>query len=599
MKFADKYEILEMVTSGRVSTFLARERATQEPVVVYTFECAGASAGELNTASIIARFAALAPSPPGIIVKAGFDEASSSAFITTKMPESAALQEWARAYHAFGKRGSAQPAAAPAQPAAKPMGSRASDETAELSAAELKAYFAQSAAQKEKKPADGWGTAEFAVDGAGSSQSGGEFTRLFRELNAFQPVRPAEPPIPPKGASATDATLGQRLGGVPLGGAEPPSSKTNIAAPAESSPGAFTREFLGLSSTPSEVTPSSTGTHEPAENGPGAFTREFLGVSSPAPPPSTPTGKQSPSAPTGPPSIFGGAFSSPSKSAGPSTDVKSPAPTQKETTGEFTKFFRDPFEHPGAPDTSARVPDLASTSPPAQQQGDFTKVFGSPGGVPEGPPMPHTEADSGPAPGSFTQIFGDNSEPRSSQLGMSTLNTNPNLRPTFQEPVIAPTPPRPAVPPQTDPFFAPTPPRPAPVSDQPFMNRPVSSTTDVFRPGAGAPPIEDVPSGPSEFTVFLNRSQLKAVLPPDAQLPSEKPAAGQPQGFAPPPITNPFNVPPPPPVPKPAMPAAPVIPKPAIPSSAPKPASMWPLITVLTVLLAIGAMLVMYFVMKH
>src|SRR5436305_340011 len=177
MKFADKYEILEMVTSGRVSTFLARERTTQQPVVVYTFECAGSSASDLNTASIVAKFASLAPSPPGVIVKAGFDEASSSAFITTKMPETSALQEWVRGYHAFGKPITPVP---PAQPLTRPP----SDETAELSAAELRAYFA---AQKEPKPAEpGWGTAEFAIDGL---PQGGEFTQLFRELNAFQPVR--------------------------------------------------------------------------------------------------------------------------------------------------------------------------------------------------------------------------------------------------------------------------------------------------------------------------------------------------------------------------------------------------------------------------
>ena len=67
MKFADKYEILEMVTSGRVSTFLARERASQEAVVVYTFECVGTGASELSTASIISRFCALAPNPPGML----------------------------------------------------------------------------------------------------------------------------------------------------------------------------------------------------------------------------------------------------------------------------------------------------------------------------------------------------------------------------------------------------------------------------------------------------------------------------------------------------------------------------------------------------
>jgi hypothetical protein len=46
----------------------------------------------------------------------------------------------------------------------------------------------------------------------------------------------------------------------------------------------------------------------------------------------------------------------------------------------------------------------------------------------------------------------------------------------------------------------------------------------------------------------------------------------------------------------PAIPAAPPVPAPAAP---PKASGFWPLIVVLTVLLAIGAMLVMYFVLKH
>jgi len=46
----------------------------------------------------------------------------------------------------------------------------------------------------------------------------------------------------------------------------------------------------------------------------------------------------------------------------------------------------------------------------------------------------------------------------------------------------------------------------------------------------------------------------------------------------------------------PAVPAMPAAPAAAAP---PKATGFWPLIVVLTVLLAIGAMLVMYFVLKH
>src|SRR5215469_14674672 len=128
MKFAERYEIQEMVTSGRVSTFIARDCNSQEPVVVYTFEVTGTPSADLNTASIIGKFATLAPIPAGIILKAGFDEASSSAFITTKMLDSAVLQQWVGAYHNFVKTATPPPSPPVPKPAAPP-----SNETTELS----------------------------------------------------------------------------------------------------------------------------------------------------------------------------------------------------------------------------------------------------------------------------------------------------------------------------------------------------------------------------------------------------------------------------------------------------------------------------------
>lgn len=634
MKFADKYEILEMVTSGRVSTFLARERASQEPVVVYMFECGGSGA-ELSTASIIARFCSLAPNPPGIIVKAGFDDPSSSAFITTKMPDSAALQAWVAAYHAFGKP-EAPPS--PEKPASPPAG----EATAELSAWEVRSVLAKNTPPQKQPPVeplaenpggsqDG-GTAVFSLSAPtrpappravphSGEPSGGEFTRLFREVNAFAPVKSNEPPTAPaapKPANATDAIFGERLGAAPLGGekftpVQPP--QTPVApAPVEPSPGSFTREFMGLSSESVAPAPRQTApvprAPAPTDKEPGAFTREFMAISQDAfknPEPSVPPVESTPPAASFD-SIFGGASS-------PAGGVQGAPDNQKSGAGEFTSFFRDPFEHPGAPSKSIEIPDLATSEPTKPQTGEFTRMFGRDDIARDAPaPLPPVEREAPPsAPGSFTQIFGEiqpGKTSEASKLGSATLGTNPNLRPSFLEPSGSPpelprsaAPPAPAAP-QADSFFARTPAPFTPPANQTFMNRP-GSTTDVFRmPGGDAPPVEQAPSGPSEFTVFLSRSQINASLPSEPAGPPANAAGGAPlPGFAPPPSPFQFAPPPPPPAPPamklPPMPAAPAVPRPAAPSVAPKPGSIWPLITVLTILGAIGILLVMYFAFKR
>ena len=586
MKFAERYEIQEMVTSGRVTTFLARDRNSQEAVVVYTFEVAGTSAAELSTASIISRFSSLAPSPPGIIVKAGFDQASSSAFLTTKMPDQAALQQWVAAYHSFGKTVPVTP-----PPMQQPVSAALSDETAELSAADLRAYLAQNNAQKSsqrptsppapaKTEGDGGITDIFGLDTPATGaqpQSSGEFTRLFRELNAFEPVRNTKAPAAPRPTTATDATFGQRLGKSPLG--QPDATPTPPAAPpGPDSPGAFTREFLGLPGTPAEPVPSSTGVDHPVAKQPGAFTREFLAASSPTP--ETAAGKVPPSPPAnaGQPSIFGGAFGSgPSKpSSPPSFEAQSP---QKESTGEFTRFFQDPFEQPRTQQNVPAIPDLASVEPPKQQAGDFTRMFGRLGAEPE--PLPATESEpSGTGAGSFTEMFekgapGQAVPGQGSRLGMGTIGTNPNFQPPFPEPVKTPpsppsrasvpvAPPSPASPtPALDELLS-TPSARVPESNATFMNRSASNSTNVFSPGLDAPPVEDMPKGPSEFTMFVNRSQLNAMMRPTPGAPPP-PTGGQ--AAPPPPIPNPFMAPPPPP----RMPAPPVMTAPPMPAMPPVP----------------------------
>ncbi len=613
-----------MVTSGRVSTFLARERTTQEPVVVYTFECVGA--GELSTASIIARFCALAPNPPGMIVKAGFDAPSSSAFLTTRMPESAALQAWVAAYQSFAK-----PGTTPARPASgsAPTG----DETAELSASEVRAVMARTGTPPKQPPVEnlsedlgssdlGGGTAAFSLSPPmpASPQSSGEFTRLFNEVNAFQPTASSKPPsapvaakpMAPKPSDSTEAMFGELLGGSPLGGKPTPPAAP--PAPVEASQGSFTREFLGLSADKApEVAPRTPPPAPkftpPGEKEPGAFTREFMAVSQDVfkaaeKPSAPPTQKTPPPPATSFDSIFGGSAS----------EASAPAGGGEQKAGEFTSFFRDPFESPGAPAKPIDIPELERAAPTKPPVGDFTRMFGRGDlGREEPAPLPALEPEpSAAAPGSFTQMFGEvpaAKRSQESQLGAATLGTNPNVRPSFLESSgvqdAPPAPPRavtPATPPE--PFFSPNPspsfspmfssPPAAPAANQTFMGRP-GSTTDVFRiPGGEAPPVEQLPSGPSEFTVFLSRSQLNESLAA---------AGGTGAGAVPPPAPQPgpfqFAPPPPPAIKLPPAPAVPAAPPVAALAAAPKLASFWPVIVVLTVLFAIGALMVMYFALKH
>jgi hypothetical protein len=675
MKFAEKYEILEMVTSGRVSTFLARDRATQEPVVVYTFECPSSGTGGLSTSSIIARLCSLAPNPPGVIVKAGFDEASSAAFITTKMPETAALQQWVRAYHS------------PSQPATQPR-SPAAEETAELSATQVRAVMGQSGSPQNPPPVEdvGEGADAFSLGPATTPpQSGGEFTRLFREANAFAPLESSPPQgatqgkgtaPPAKSPASTNDAIDALFGPapvIPARSSEPPvvprpttpespspgsftqefmawssevssptASKSPVASPApqpkqpepfrtpaESSPGSFTQEFMGWSG--DKRPKSAVASPAPQSKEPGSFTQEFLGLSQQARESTdAPVGQREPAAPS---TMFDSAFGTPSAKPGAASFAPQPE-SQKNESGEFTSFFRDPMEHPASPDQPIALPDLATAAPRQQQTGEFTRIFGREGSErEEASPLPVAEPEPPqPSPGSFTQLFGDGAPGKASQLGASTLDTRPDFRAPVSQPVavtppppvqplggvtLTPTPPPANVFVSRAPVASPTPVSPA--ADLPLLNRSgPSEATDVFRlPGGEAPPVEDMPSGPSEFTMFLDRGQVRASVPPEPLVSSaDGGASGRAPAFAPPPPPQPPPVawaPPPPlqpppaawaPQPPPPQPPAmkyPPLPAPPPPAAAPAPkASMiWPLITVLTILISIGAMLVMYFVMKH
>src|SRR6266478_8817548 len=98
MKLTEKYELVEPVTRGRITSLIARNLSTSEQALVHLFECAGSKSGQPAALWVLQAFRCLAPSPPGLVIEAGTSDTSSLAYVITLMPSAAALRAWVQAY---------------------------------------------------------------------------------------------------------------------------------------------------------------------------------------------------------------------------------------------------------------------------------------------------------------------------------------------------------------------------------------------------------------------------------------------------------------------------------------------------------------------
>jgi len=619
MKFTEKYEILELLTSGRVSTFLARERATQEQAIVHTFECPSVFAAESRTPLILKHFASLAPSPGERATEVGFDEGSSSAYVVTRVPAPDALQSWIRAYRSF-------PAAE-----SKEVSGFDEDATAEISASEVERLLRQRDRPKTQgvpEPSPQISTEPFSIRPPSTpSPQKGEFTRLFEEPGAFQrlsgrgapvssaPVAPAGPISTGPPEIPTDLPTNY---GSPSLKATPASPELGLSEPGSAQPGSFTQQFFSGTDDVSDRAAFGgvPAPEQPAVKEPGAFTKEFLAISGKPPQSVDSPSREEPPAKSSPPApAFGSTPRPVSAASSPADRFEGSSEVLKSSTGEFTSFFRGPLDQPSTPDKPFEYPDPAHTSPPRSRAGDFTQMFGTETrlGAEESPSARLPEQQPSQAP-SFTQIFSDNSKD-GARLGVSRLDSEPLASEALKPPAASTA--SPSGMPATfsgtvsSPIssrgggFSPSEVGGVPGGESAFLNRSGrSDATNVFKPrGSDAlPEVPEAPSGPSDFTMFLSSSQLRASLPPEPA----SPAAPNPAGRAPAlpmPSMPSYAAPPPPPLPPAPMPhmtvpQAPPVPRPPAPPSG-RAASYWPLITVLTILFAVAALLVMYFALKH
>jgi hypothetical protein len=563
MKFADKYELFDAVTTGRLEAFLGRDVASGERVLVHIFEAPVKKADQPTVQWVLESFRAIAPEPPGLVIAAGRYGSTSYAYLVTQVPDDAALRKWTQAYESSTAETREIPVERTISPEPPAVSTLARPNVGEAGPASI-------------------------------SQSANPLTGFF----GLRP--PAETGAsPPKEAvklpGASTEAPGNDLEGISFG----PRQDA-----ARQEPGDFTKQFFAGSNEPprppvdeipvrpaaqrmdriesSAETTGSTGPSVSPVDGAPPDPRGFTALFRPSLKPEIPEIKDSPKR----------------------IDAARKADDGK--AGDFTKFFQGPFDG----ERPAEIPDVlpnASSTPRGKVPGEFTQIFGSG----KDNPFAAMSSSAGPIeepplrtePGSFTRSFAD-----AAQLSPTaepplpigeTKGNGSQKAPTFAEPKWT----EPVPSPVEAPVKPPDPPGVPRVSVGPTRSSVQGGATQLFSVPGGhsAPGLPPPPSGPSEYTRIISGGMAGLISSEEKPVAEEGPAAagGLPAFKMPAPAVPPAPKIAAPPAPK--LPVAPPAPKiPPLGGLAPKPkASYLPMIIILNVSLIIAVLLIVYFAIKH
>ena len=103
MKFGEKYELLESLTTGGVETFVANDRVRGERVLVHILECEAQKPNQPTVQWVLDQFRQIAQEPAGLVLETGRYSGTLYAYLVTKMPDEAALTKWVQLYRAQGR----------------------------------------------------------------------------------------------------------------------------------------------------------------------------------------------------------------------------------------------------------------------------------------------------------------------------------------------------------------------------------------------------------------------------------------------------------------------------------------------------------------
>jgi hypothetical protein len=103
MKFGEKYELLESLTTGGVETFVANDKVRGQRVLVHILECEAQKPNQPTVQWVLEAFRRVAPEPAGLVLETGRYSGTLYAYLVTKMPDEAALANWVLLYKAQGR----------------------------------------------------------------------------------------------------------------------------------------------------------------------------------------------------------------------------------------------------------------------------------------------------------------------------------------------------------------------------------------------------------------------------------------------------------------------------------------------------------------
>ena len=178
MKFSEKYDLLESLTTGAVETFVANDKVRGERVLVHIVECAPQKPDQTTAEWVLESFRRLAPEPPGPVLETGKYSGAKYAYVVTKPADENVVKAWVRRYelqaeetketkvHALKRETSGPPLAPPITPKEPP----------------------------QAPP--------------------GQMTQLFRDFDSLAKSKAPEPFIPSTAPPATTCSLNQSAGRV-------------------------------------------------------------------------------------------------------------------------------------------------------------------------------------------------------------------------------------------------------------------------------------------------------------------------------------------------------------------------------------------------
>jgi hypothetical protein len=322
MKFSEKYELLESLTTGAVETFAANDKVRGERVLVHIVECAPQKPDQTTAEWVLESFRRLAPEPPGPVLETGKYSGAKYAYMVSKPADENVVKTWVRRY--------------------------------ELQAEETKETKVHALKRETSGPAISAPLAPPVTPKEPQQAPPGQMTQLFRDFDSLAKSKLPEPSIPSIASPMRPTPSTSLPGESGVHAADPwdPSSMKSASTPKEPP----------FAAPPTPIKPVASESSHPVARDqakPGEFTSFFQGPfrgdgpsdmpaysSQPIEPPKKNVGEFT--------ALFGGA--TPPKST--------PAPPGA-TGPSFTGLFKD-FETP-QPINSASAPQQSGVMPPSVQ----------------------------------------------------------------------------------------------------------------------------------------------------------------------------------------------------------------------------------------